>query len=167
MSGYGIRALVARATILGGRSYRNGILIASRTGTEPRICETHLNHLPYLSLAKIHPNFAAIARSNSSASPVAAMAPKPTHRKVYVIGVGMTKVGIGISFRDQLTNSHLPSLRNRDGATISITQRSRRRLCRRRSPTPGSHTIRSNRPPSGMFTVREPFRRVSCLKILQ
>ena len=119
----------------------------------------------YFFFAEVHPNFAAIARSNSSASPVAAMAPKPTHRKVYVIGVGMTKVGIGISLRDQLTDSHLPSLRNRDDATISTTQRSRRRLCRRRSPTPGSHTIRSNRPPSGMFTVR--FLRVSCLKILQ
>ena len=131
---------------------------------EPRICGTLLNHLPHRSLAKIHPNFAAIARSNSSASSAAAaMVPKPAHRKVYVIGVGMTKVGIGISFRDQLTDTHLPSLRNRDGATISTTQRSRWRLCRRRSPTQGSHTIRSNRPPSGMFTVREPFRRVSWL----
>ena len=61
----------------------------------------HLSAISYLiahtlfNLAKILPNLGAITRSNSNVTSAAVMAPNPApQRKVYVIGVGMTKVGI-------------------------------------------------------------------------
>jgi len=73
MSGFGIPTLLSRSAIfLAGKSSQSGILIASRSAT-------------------IRSNFDAITRSNSSVTSAAAMAPNPAQRKVYVIGVGMTK----------------------------------------------------------------------------
>ena len=55
------------------------------------IFQAHRASRPFLLVAKIQPNFAAIVRDSATAT---AMAPNPAHRKVYVIGVGMTKVSV-------------------------------------------------------------------------
>ena len=63
---------------------------------DPLSFSSYLNSLTFyvFVVAKIQPNFnvPAITRGNSSVGPAAAMAPNTAQRKVYVIGVGMTKV---------------------------------------------------------------------------
>ena len=157
MSGFGIPTLLSRSAIFfAGKSSQSGRLIASRSGTN--ILNTSLYYVhkklfiicnlfrypfkisyhplphgsyPLFVLATIRSNFDAITRSNSSVTSAAAMAPNPAQRKVYVIGVGMTKVGTALfSLRRRyiFTYSHCLSSRNRDAVLILTTQKLHLRL---------------------------------------